>query len=306
MYTLSQINDAKSSPVYSPSIDNTDVELYNLMNQDPNQATIDEYTRSFMSLSTSNPYTGVLENPHMCDFKDTTNNMNDIKDKLNDVYQNGKDENGNPNKSNPDWIAAMDPSNKDSTWNQLFGDPYNGNGSPDTSDTSLTGDQIIDGTEPTTVKSGLDLFENHTNRMTFNIQSILGMVQSALGIASAIGNLLNPCTGLGDFFNSIMETGKQWMATIKKYINELMELLALPGLIALDLINLAVKKILDYIDQVKKWIKDEIKKLVKAMIKAIKNSLSGFLKGLLKDPCASFLLKTVTTGAAGYALGKIT
>lgn len=303
-YTTAQVSTAKDSPIYAPTLDSTDTSIYGLMS-DPDQDTIDYYTRAFMSLPTSNVYAGVLENPHYCDIQDIQHDMNHIKDNLNNLYKNGSDSNGKPNSSNSKWQSEMDPNNKTGIYYMLFNDPYNGTGSPVPTDTSITGDNIINGGDHYSVTTGIDLLNNHTNRLISNLPSILGMIQTALGLASAIGNLLNPCSGLSSFLSSLLDEGKQIIATIKKYLKEIIALLLLGPMIALAVLNALIKTVLGFIKEAIDFITSEIKKLVKALIDSLKAGISAFLKSLNLDPCASFLLKTVTTGAASYAIGKI-
>lgn len=303
-YTLDQITQAKSSPIYKPDLDDTDKSIYNLMS-DPDQNSVDYYTRAFMSLPTTNIYGGVLENPHYCDINDINNDMNTINSDLNNLYNNGTDQNGNKNSENSDWQYQMNPNNKDGIYSMMFNDPYNGNGSPDPSDTSVTGDDIINGGSNYSVSTGIDMINNHTNRLISNLPSILGMIQAALGLASAMGNLLNPCLGLSSFLSSLLDEGKQILATIKNYLKEIIGLILLGPMIVLAVLNALVKKLFDFIKEAIDFITSEIKKLVKALIDSLKAGISAFLKSLGLDPCASFLLKTVTTGAAAYAIGKI-
>lgn len=310
VYTKDQIESASNSPIYKPDYDDTDVALYNLM-ADNSQDIIDQYTRTFMSLPTANPYSGVIENPNKCDINDTNTSKSDLNTQINNLY-NSTDVNGNKFSNDPTWQYNMNPDNKDGWYNQLFGDPFNGAGSPDVSNTSYSGDDIITGGSDATLTSSINLISDHTDRMVSNISSILGMVQAALGLASILGNLLNPCLGTSDFFKSLLDDGKKIISDIKSAIDKAVNYVKEAINVAMEAIDDVttkiegyIKDIIDYAKQGLDFIKKEVKKLVDSLIKSIKTSLSGFLKGLNLDPCSSFLMKKVTTGAASLALGSI-
>lgn len=308
-YTKAQIAAASASPIYKPSYDSTDATLYNLMNSTSDDV-VDQYTRTFMSLPTSNPYSGVIENPHYCDINDMNSSMSDLKDSLTNAYQTGSDDSGTPNINNPDWISNMDPSNTSGFYYQTFGDPFNGSGSPSTTDTSFTGDDIINGGDSYTSTSGINLISDQTNRLVSNLPTILGIIQAALGIASSLGSLLNPCLGTSNFLSSLLDEGKQIISDIKSKItsaiNYIKEKINAGLNLVISEVNSLLNDIKTYVKKGIDLITSEVKKLVQALISSVKMNITNFLKDLNLDPCASFIMKTVTTGAAAYALGSLT
>lgn len=323
-YTAADIAAAKDSPLYSPDMDSTDKGIYNLMSaQGTPQEIVDEYSRAFMSMTKNNIYAGVLENPNKCDLADANTGITDTNSDLNNYYNNGStiddisDPSGNtsiPNSSVDIWKNEMDPTNSDGLYYIINNDPYGtGTGFPDPTDTSLTGDAILGDPADASIQSGLNAVQSHTDSLIANLPSILGMVQTALGLASALANLLNPCLGTGDFLNSLMSEGKAIVADIKNYINKLATKIKnwfedglgnLLGIKMSDITNI-FKDIKDFANEVKAyvqsavaWIQKEMKKLISALIDSIKSGLSSFLKSLNSDPCIKALLGGVTNGAA--------
>lgn len=323
-YTATDIAAAKDSPLYNPSMDSTDIGIYNLMSaQGTPQSIVDEYSRAFMSMTTNNIYSGVVNNPNQCEIADANNGITGTNSDLNNYYNNGStiddvsDPTGNtsvPNSSVDIWKNEMDPTNTSGLYYIINNDPYGtGTGFPDPTDTSLTGDEILGDPSNASISSGLNAFENHTNRLISNLPSILGMVQTALGLASALANLLNPCLGTGDFLNSLMSEGKAMITKIEGYISQLAKKIknwfedGLGNLLDIKMssLNGIFSDIKDFANEVKSyvqsavaWIQKEMKKLINALIDSIKTGLSGFLKGLKSDPCIKALLGGVTNGAA--------
>lgn len=270
-FTTDQIAQAVDSPTYNPPADDADKAIYNMMSGEDSQDVIDYYTAMITNLPTANVYSGVLQNPRKCDIESINNSMNDLNDNLNNAYQD--------NSSDPTWQQAMDTSNPDSMINQLN-----------------------DTTNPNSVQSAVNTFSDHTDRMTSNFPSILGMIQAALGVAAAIGALANPCLGIGNFLNSLLEEGKQILATIEQYIKDVLNVIAM----GIGAVMMAVQKLLAYAQEAIQFIEKEIAALVAAIISALKFGMSSFLKALSLDPCASALLGAVTTAGAGYIVGTMT
>lgn len=297
--TATDISNAKDDPTYNPGYDATDLGLYKLMTANADsQAVTDQYTRAFVSMitNTNNLYEGVLENPHKCDLADISSGLNNINNQLTDLYNNGSTD-GTANKDNPNWISNMDPTNTDGIYYQLFNNSGS-NGFGDTTDSTLSGDDIIFDTSTASISSGTNTIQTYTDGTVANIASIMAMVTSALAIAAALGNILNPCLGIGDFFNTLTSYGKTLVSTIKDYVTKIKNLIESGIDYALTEIKSLVSEALSYVKSGLEYIKSEIKKLVKSLIGSLQIGISDFLKGLSVNPCAKSLLSTITTGAA--------
>ena len=297
--TATDISNAKDDPTYNPGYDSTDLGLYKLMTaNDDSQAVTDQYTRAFVGMitNTNNLYEGVLENPHKCDLADISNGLGNINNQLTDLYNNGSTD-GTANKDNPNWISNMNPTNSDGIHYMLFNNS-DSNGFGDTTDSSLTGDAIIFDTSTASITSGTNTIQTYTDGSVANIGSILAMVTSALAIASALGNLLNPCLGIGDFFNTLTSYGKKLVSTIKDYVNKIINKIESGIDYVMSELKSLVSEALSYVKSGLEYIKSEIKKLIKSLKASLKIGIGDFLKGLSLNPCAKSLLSTITTGAA--------
>lgn len=276
--TPDQIREALASPLYNPDVDVTDATIYNMMSSGDSDEVIQYYTDMINNLPTSNVYAGVLQNPHTCDIEAINNDMNDLNNAIVQQYNNYNDP------SNPayaSWQQAMDYSNPSSMINQLNGT---------TEQTGTTG---------TSVQQTVNTFSDHTDRMVSNFPSILGIIQTALGIAAALEGLLNPCLGLSNFLSSLLAEGKTLLAQLAGYIKTILQYVEE----GLEYLVGAIAKLFQYAQQIMAFIENEILQLVKAIIAGIKFGLSSFLKALGNDPCASALLSTVATAGAAYAIG---
>ena len=241
-----------------------------------------------------------LHNNDNPNYKDNPNWLpnNDNPNYKNNPNWNPKDDpNWVANKDNPNWISNMDPKNTDGIYYQLFNNS-DSNGFGDTTDNSLSGDDIIFDTSTASISSGTNTIQTYTDGTVANIASIMAMVTSALAIASALGNILNPCLGIGDFFKTLTSYGKKLVSTIKKYVNKIKNLIESGIDYALAKIRSLVSEALRYVKSGLNYIKSEIKKLIKSLKMSLKIGVSDFLKGLSHNPCAKSLLSTITTGAA--------
>lgn len=320
--------EALNSPIYNPGYDSTDIALYNIMQNDSSDATNTalrkQYTNTFYNLSTTNPYEGLIQNPHKCDVDDINNSANNIVNSLQNYFgdQNAFDP------SNPP--ASTDPKYEDYTyWNQYVNQnnpesvtSYMTGGIPTT--TSYSQDDVLSIPDNATISVGptgeyqattysqpssiipqTNYAKQHTDSLISNLPMLLSIAQTALGLATALENLTNPCLGLSDFFGSISDIGKEVMAEIKKavsyvenLINQGLEYLKTGIKLVLGAVMLAVGFILKLVDMVKK----EIEKFINSLINAIKIGITSFLKGLLGDACAKSLLGNIATPALQFAL----
>lgn len=330
---------ALASPVYNPGYDSTDLAIYNIMNNDStdetNTALTKQYTNSFYNMSTTNPYEGVLQNPLTCDISDIGSSISGITDNLQNVFGNTTafDPSNPPSETSSDyqnyvdWDTYINPSNENSTYSMLTG------GTPTT--TTYTQDQVLDipsnatiatgsdgsysvttYTNPNSIQQSLSNAQTHTDRLLSNLPSIISLAQAAIGIATALEALANPCLGLSNFFGSLSGTGSKLIAGVKdaisklesyiktamSYIDQGIDYVKSQIKAVMDEINSAIQSAMSYITSLVSQIESEIKNLIKSMLSSIKMGISGFLKGLLNDACLSSLTKTLGTSALQFAL----
>ena len=280
--------DALNDPNYNPTIDAVTLQIFNMMDE-PSDELYSQYQAIFDNLPTTNPFGGVLINPVRCD----TQAVNDSVDQAVTALQNY----GNQTFPNdPTWFSEIiDPSNPSSAVSQLTG----GNTTVDPSTGAVTY------TQPDSVIASTAAAESHTDKLLANLPMILGIVQQALGLATALEGLLNPCMGMDSFLgslkgamNAILKKIKSAIDAIKNIINQ-----------GLEILSDCIKAIQDAISYIKGLVSDlinfiaaEIKKLVKAMIDALRAGLAAFLNSLHLDPCLKSLVGGVTTMAAAAVL----
>jgi gas vesicle protein len=81
-----QAEEALASETYNPSRSPDVIALYNLMTTtDPSEALMDQYREVVTSMTTENPYEGVLFNPRACEIDQANNDIGEIIDDLKDT-----------------------------------------------------------------------------------------------------------------------------------------------------------------------------------------------------------------------------
>ena len=311
MSETSTNTDALNNMMYNPEYDDTDLSIYNTitnnMSSDTYNKVLAQYTATWYSLPSVNQYEGVLMNPVACDGNDITSDTSDIINSINGWGLSSDD---------PFYSSISDPTNSNSIISSITG----GNSTT----TSVNADDILsvptdaiitsngDGTysatsytNPTAVNPSVSFTNNYINTIISNLPMMLGIAQGAMGLATSLDKLSNPCINIGNFFGTIKTTAaavfakiKSWISKLKSYINAGLDAVKA----ALEEINKLIQDIMSEINDLISSIKKEISKFIKSMIDSIKLGLSGFLKGLKLDPCASYLVKSLATPAAQFAL----
>lgn len=278
---MAENTEALSDPNYNPTIDPTTLKLLSLMD-DPSDDLYNEYKTIFDNLPTTNPFSGVLINPNTCDVQDVQNSITLTTNALNDYVKNNYP-------SDPTWnYQIIDPSNPDSAVSQLTG----GNSTVDPITSAVTFVQ------PNSALSATNTAQNHTDKLLANLPMILGTVQQALGLATAIGGLLNPCLGMDGFLGSLMGALNKILKAIKAAIAYVMNIIDQ----GIQAIMAAIKAVMDLVGQLIAFIEAEIQKLIKALIDALRAGLAAFLSMLNLDPCLKSIVSNVTTLSASSLL----
>lgn len=279
--------DALNDPNYNPDIDAVTLQIFNMMDE-PSDELYAQYKTIFDNLPATNPYSGVLVNPNTCDIQDVNNSVaatvRALQDYVNQNYHN-----------DPTWHSeVIDPSNADSVVSQLTGGNVVTPGS--TSDDGITTDPTY--VQPNSVLSATSQAQDHTDKLLANLPMILGIVQQALGLATALGGLLNPCLGMRDFLGSLMGDLNKMLKAIKAAIDKIM------GYIeeGIQAIKDAIAYVMNLVSELINFIMAEIKKLIKALIDALRAGLAAFLKSLGNDPCLKSLVGGITTMATAALL----
>lgn len=272
--------EALANPVYNPPLDPTAVELYKLM-PEPSPKLMAEYKLIIDNLPTESPFQGVLTNPRTCEVEEASNLVTQIETALKTRYEQIV-EAGTP-VVNENGVPTYTPSPADvatlQEWQQSYPQAISSLG------------QASDGTNS---------FQNHTNKWIANLPMILGAAQSAMGIATAAFNLLNPCLGTGDFIGSLMAKGAELM---RKVIAALQAVMALINGV-ISAIMAAIAAVMGIITAIINLIQQEIMKLIRALIDMARMGLGALLSLLPDDPCFRALVSGVATGAAVAILNK--
>ena len=275
--------EALNDPNYNPELDDLTLKLYSMMDE-PSDELYAQYRQVFDNLPSVSPYSGVLVNPNTCDINDINNSVAVTVKALQDY--------GNQNYPNdPTWhTEIIDPSNPDSAVSQLTGG--------DTTVDPITGEVTY--TQPNSVIPNTNNAQDYTDKLLSNLPMILGIVQQALGLATALEGLLNPCLGVGDFLGSLKGDLNKILKKIKSAIDDIMNFIE-DGIEvikeAIQAVKDAIAKVMGFITDMVNFIEAEVKKLIKALIDSIKLALSGFLKSLHLDPCLKGLVGGITTMA---------
>lgn len=164
------------------------------------------------------------------------------------------------------------------------------------------------------INNNLNLVQNHTDRLTTNLPSLVGIAQGALALATLLNALSNPCLGLDGFFGSIMDSGKQLFQEIDDQITSLKNTISDAIVDFQDSIRTEIGPLIDEIKDQISIIKgqiseaitmasDEVSKFAKAQLAQARQGLADLMSNLPKDPCLRSLLGSVVTGPAAGIIG---
>ena len=317
------ISGAQSSQTYNPTVDSGTSAIYGVVSTSSvTDEVYAQYQSIFDNLPTANAYSAAIQNPnkgYICDSQDSISSMLGSNATTTGSIGYNNSDTGSlglkyyhislagtavPNASgetgtNPSTAYTYDGDISVPDQNGVY--PGNTGYQPtqQQQDTKTTWDQ----TYPSMVSSiqnansGISDFENHTDKLIANLPMILGIVQSALGLANILGNLANPCLGISNMLGSITSKGKALMAKIRNAIQEIEDAIGSAIAYVEKIINKAIAKVMAFVNKLKNLIEDEIKSLIKAMIDGLHFGLSGLLNALKLDPCMKSLLGMLGTGS---------
>lgn len=313
------ISGALNSQTYTPSVSDDTKKIYGLMSDDDiSDDVYNQYKQIFDNLPTVNIYSAVIQNPNkgiICDAQDSINNIlgsnatttgqvqynNSDTGSFGLQYYHVKmagtavpDKNGNTG-INPNSTNTTDGDITTPDQNGI----YPGEEGYQPSQNQINTMNNWDSTYPSTVSSlqnasnGVSDYKNHTDKFLANLPMILGIIQSALGLANILGELANPCLGLENFAGSITKKGTSLIQKIRDGIKKIEDLIGS----ALETIQKAIADVMAFVNKLQNLIETEIKNLIKAMIDGLKFGLSGLLSMLNSDPCMKSLLGVLGTGS---------
>lgn len=159
------------------------------------------------------------------------------------------------------------------------------------------------------IRTDLVIIRDHTNRLTSNLPSLVGIAQTIMGIATIVAALANPCAGLGNFFGSIMEDGKKLLNDIRTALApvaaKMAELAnAAAGAYAAGIaeINTAMAPALAAIDSFMAKVDSEIAAFTQALMGQERMGLADFMNSSGSDPCVKALTGSAMSAAAAAIL----
>lgn len=237
------------------------------------------------------PFTGVILSPRQCEAEEITGSGYEVKDVLHEFFYGGEYQ-------TYETVAGV-PADK-ALWESESAEPI------------LT--QIGE-------SASFDPILEHHDRILSNMPSLLGLVQGALGLASILSLLSNPCSPLNDFMGSLMDKGKELMAGVKAkfdaiklkvkgYIQSVKDVANnVIGSVKEELgpiiadIKSAATAVADIAGDVADMVANEISNIGKSLLAQLRQGLSAFLATLPDDPCLRSLAGSVLTGGAAALLG---
>ena len=321
------ITSALNSGVYSPQNDETTISIYNLVStSDIDDETYAYYKNMFDNLSTVNPYSAAVQNPnkgYICDSQDSITKI--IGNNSNYDYSGSGDTNKNQNINyDPSTSGSLglqyhnvklagtpvpdssgntgiNPNNNTTTDGDISKPDQNGV-YPGNTGYQPTQNQIDilnnwNNSYISTVSSiaqfnsGVSDYEDHTDKLLANLPMILGIVQSALGLANILGNLANPCLGIENFLGSLTKKGKSLIQKIRDGIKKIEQYIGA----ALSVIQKAIADVMAFVNKLINLVENEISNLIKALINGLQYGLASLLKSLVGDPCMKSLLGILGT-----------
>jgi hypothetical protein len=278
--------EALGNPTYNPILDDATLQLMNMMGGDYPADVVAQYREAIMTLPTANPYSAVLTNPRSCDISQAQTSLAEARSGLTLRYA-AIVAAGTP-------VPSLTQSGTGST-SSVPGQPGyqpSAQQAADAASWQMAMPEITSNLDQ--AESTMDDFQDHSDRLISNLPSIVGMVQTALGLATAIGNLLDPCLGLRDFLGSLLDKGSALMAKINAAIAKVVSVIN----DALAEIQKAIAYVMGLIQSLIAMVEAEIMKLIKSLIDAARLGLAQLLSLLPKDPCFKAIIGAVGTGAA--------
>lgn len=282
--------EALASQVYFPETEGTSQKIYELMSMplDPNTTDDDVYPAdlvqenidSFNSLPITTAYEKAIVNPRQCEIDEIDTLMQDITPLITDV--------GNAIEDRDDVLTTQE-----------------------ITDLQTDFSEVVDIPQETT--DGMAELKEHTDRVSSNLPSLVGVAQTALGLGAVMLALNNPCLHIDDFFGSLTSKGKQLMNGLKDRLAALKAKLQQMKAQIQNFVTNVKAQIQALVDEAKaiasgiksqllsiaNMVKDEAKKFAKAFIDAARSGLASLLSLLPKDPCLKNLVGAVAT--AGLA-----
>lgn len=273
--------EALDSPIYNPKIDQNTAELYNLMAPTATAPDSDETLQPFVdqieSLPTTNIFAGVLINPRHCDIAELRETFTEIRTLL-------------------PAIRTLLPTEDQVPWD---------------SDIPAVIEDLDE------IEQITDDFEAHTDRLSFNLPSLVGIAQGAMGLATALESLANPCLGSNNFFGSLMEKGRQLIGGLRTEIGGFVTQLqghlqaaqnAVLGAIGpvISQITSAMSSIRSAFSGVADMIRNEVLNFAKGLLGQQRLSLAEFMSFLRTNPCLKALGGMLGSSSASSILGRIT
>lgn len=271
---------ALDNPLYNPDYSQEVIDLVSLMENGPeDEETLQEYIEQINSLPITNAFSAVLTNPRQCDIEEYYKELNEYNESIFIIRSH-----------------LINYPEEYIDWDEGYADIEM---------------QIQE------TNSFIEGFDQHTNRVTSNLPSLVGMAQTAMGIATSTSKLANPCVGVPGFFGSLLDAGK---SLINIVIGTMKSLASFVKSVASDIINGTIsifkgfaKDVLGEISNVvgplkaqaselMKLAMDEVAKFAKALLGQLRIGLAGLLNFLKLDPCLAGLVGAVAGSAASGIL----
>lgn len=317
------VSAALTSQTYTPSVDADTAAIYNVVSSSGvSDEVYAQYQTIFDNLPTANAYSAAIQNPnkgYICDSQDSISSiLGNNASTTGSIGYNNSDTGSLglkyyhitlagtpvPNASgetgtNPSTSYTYDGDISVPDQNGVYPGEEGYQPTQQQQDTATTWDQ----TYPSMVSSiqdansGVSDFENHTDKLIANLPMILGIVQSALGLANILGNLSNPCLGISNMLGSITSKGKVLMAKIRNAIQDVENAIGSAIAYVEKVINKAIAEVTAFVNKLKNLIENEIKSLINSMISGLHFGLSSLIKSLTSDPCMKSLLGMLGTGS---------
>lgn len=293
---------ALQSQIYNPNYDDIDLGLYNIisnnMSDDTYQELLKKYTNMFYNMSKTNEYEGVFQNPFECSSQEFNNDLNDILNDISSTYPNSSYTDPEDPNSLISIITGGNSTTSTVSQDDVLTIPDNA-----VIDTNSDGTySVTTYTNPTAIQPSITSANNYFNTVVGNFPLLMALAQTAMGLLTALLNSGNPCSALGNFFGSIMSVVQGVISNITAYIKEILSYIASGLAAAISEVTSLLQKVQQEIQTLMAQIKKEIANFIKALIDSIRAGLGSFLKGLLNDPCASSLIKSISTPSALFLL----
>ena len=154
----------------------------------------------------------------------------------------------------------------------------------------------------TEIEQNMPRIQAHTDRLSHNLPSLLGIVQAALALGGALALLSNPCLGRDGFIGSIGREGgrvlREAIAAIRRAKAAITGAIgAVLGAVR-DAIAAAKAEISKFISQITR----EIGNFARALLRQVRQGLADLLASIANDPCLKAILGTVVPAGAAVIL----